>query len=422
MGNQRYNNCAEDALRWRDNFQGDDQADANGPPGPNSNEELSAQASGFSIWYAMIEEPEGKLRRYVILILLALAITACSGPQKRTPDRVDTQVVGEEATLATITLKAPTATPKSTDTGTPAPTSTPARTATQSATPSPSSTPTPTQGSTQPGDQMPPTPTPGSTSTNTDATKMRIQDGMTMVYVPAGDFTMGSPAGFGSDEEVPPHKVTLDSFWIDRTEVTNAQYRAFVEETGHRAPTSCDWGDPTYDDGAKANHPVVCVSWDDAKAYCEWDGAHLPTEAEWEKAARGTDGRAYPWGNNFDGSRFNYCDTNCEFSQKDTGADDGYAQTAPVGSYLLGASPYGALDMAGNVWEWVSDWYSFGYYNNSPKLNPQGPDSGHYRGLRGGAWNGFATNERSAFRGWLLPDKRDIVIGFRCVVSDTHSP
>jgi len=124
-----------------------------------------------------------------------------------------------------------------------------------------------------------------------------------MVSVPAGDFTMGSPAGAGNDDERPVHKVTLDGFWIDRTEVTNAQYRAFVGATGHRAPTTCDWGDPTYDDGAQADHPVVCVSWDDAKAYCEWAGARLPTEAEWEKAARGTDWRYYPWGGSWDGSR-----------------------------------------------------------------------------------------------------------------------
>jgi formylglycine-generating enzyme required for sulfatase activity len=303
--------------------------------------------------------------------------------------------VVEETAYATMTTQASTATPKSTNTSTSVPTATPARTA---------------------------TPSPSPTATFEITTLTRSQDGMLMVFVPAGDFTMGSPAGEGGDDEVPQHKVTLDSFWIDRTEVTNAQYRVFVGATSHQAPSSCDGGDPTFDDEAKANQPVVCVNWDDAQAYCEWAGGQLPTEAQWEKAARGTDERAYPWGNSFDGSRVNYCDTNCEFDQKDTSADDGYGQAAPVGSYPTGASPYGALDMAGNVWEWVSDWYKFYYYSNSPQHNPQGPDAGKYRVLRGGSWFGYSTNARSGFRAWSTPDKRHIVIGFRCVVPSTPSP
>ncbi len=150
---------------------------------------------------------------------------------------------------------------------------------------------------------------------------------MTMVFVAAGDFLMGNPLGFGSDEEAPQHKVTLDGFWIDRTEVTNAQYGAFVAATGYRTPTICDRGNPTYGDEGKLNHPVICVNWDDAKAYCEWAGERLPTEAEWEKAARGTDRRTYPWGMAFDGSRLNYCDINCDIDQRDTKASDGYGQT-----------------------------------------------------------------------------------------------
>jgi len=258
--------------------------------------------------------------------------------------------------------------------------------------------------------------------TPTVATRARSQDGMLMVYVPAGDFIMGSLPGEGSDEEFPQHKVTLDDFWIDRTEVTNAQYRIFVDTTGHRTPIFCDWGEPTYDDGAKVDHPVVCVNWDDAQAYCEWAGARLPTEAEWEKAARGTDQRTYPWGNGFDGSRLNYCDVNCELNIKDTAIDDSYARTAPVGSFPMGTSPYGALDMSGNVWEWVSDWYKFYYYRNSPQSNPKGPNLGEYRVLRGGAWSGSFSNARTAFRAWLDPIKGDVGIGFRCVDSSTHSP
>ena len=136
-----------------------------------------------------------------------------------------------------------------------------------------------------------------------------------MVYVAVGDFLMGNPLGFGSDEEA-PHTVTLDGYWIDRTEVTNDQYRAFVAAAGHPAPTTCDRGDPTYGVAGKGSYPVVCVDWDDANAYCEWAGARLPTEAEWEKAARGADRRAYPWGIPFDGTRLNYCDVNCDLRPK----------------------------------------------------------------------------------------------------------
>ncbi len=344
------------------------------------------------------------MTRYVFLILLAALIVACGGPPAPTPDRVATQLAVEETAAVIVTPAAPTATPKPTNTSTPLPTSTPALTVTPSA----SSPPTP----------FPTTPAP----TPTVATRTRSQDGMSLVAVPAGDFIMGTQAGAGNDDERPVHTVTLDAFWIDRTEVTNAQYRAFVRATGHRAPGGCQTGVATYDDETKANHPVVCVSWDDAQAYCKWAGARLPTEAEWEKAARGTDGRPYPWGTHFDGSRVNYCDINCELSRKDAGADDGYAESAPVGSYPAGASPYGALDMVGNVWEWVSDWFTDRGYSLSTPVNPHGPASGQYRTLRGGSWNGTIGNARTGFRAWMEPDKRDVVVGFRCVVPYTPSP
>jgi formylglycine-generating enzyme required for sulfatase activity len=253
-------------------------------------------------------------------------------------------------------------------------------------------------------------------------TRLRSKDGMVMVYVPAGEFAMGSPSGQGDDDEHPQHTVTLDAFWIDRTEVTNEQFRAFVNAAGHPAPTTCTWGDPTFDDPAKAKHPVVCVGWDDAVAYCRWVGARLPTEAEWEKAARGTDGRVYPWGDSLDGSKVNFCDRNCQYLHKDADANDGYAQTAPVGSYRDGASPYGVLDMAGSVWEWVGDWYDAGYYARSPARNPQGPTSGSYRVLRGGSWYAIPLYLRSADRPATDSGGRLSRGGFRCNLSSTSSP
>ena len=243
-----------------------------------------------------------------------------------------------------------------------------------------------------------------------------------MVYVPAGEFLMGSPDGEGHDDEHPQHRVTLDEFWIDRTEVTNEQYRQCVEAGACDAPTSCNWGWSIYDDGEKGDDPVLCVNWHNADAYCGWAGARLPTEAEWEKAARGTAGQVYPWGDQFDGSRVNSCDVSCEDDRADGDWDDGYARTAPVGSYPAGASPYGALDMTGNVLEWVADWYDADYYRASPGLNPQGPATGNYNGyngnvLRGGSWYDTQEGVRSAARNRLDPFGVTDNIGFRCCVS-----
>jgi formylglycine-generating enzyme required for sulfatase activity/predicted Ser/Thr protein kinase len=244
------------------------------------------------------------------------------------------------------------------------------------------------------------------------ATETRSEDGMEMVYVPAGEFLMGSTdanSQAGEDEK-PQHTVYLDAFWIDRTEVTNAQYRLCVEAGACRAPTECDWGEPTYDDASKADHPVVCVSWDDARTYCQWAGAWLPTEAEWEKAARGTDAQLYPWGNDWDSNK---CNT----------AEGGVGGTTPVGKYSpAGDSPYGCADMAGNVWEWVNDWYDSSYYSSSPDRNPQAPDSGDLRVLRGGSWGNGRIGARSAVRYWYYPDFRSNYNGYRCVVSPTSSP
>ena len=242
-----------------------------------------------------------------------------------------------------------------------------------------------------------PTPVAGETST-------RPADGMAMVYVPAGEFLMGSPDGEGMPDEHPQHTVYLDAFWIDRYEVTNDQYRQCVETGTCDAPTSCDWGEPTYGDAGKGDHPVVCVSWHDAEAYCGWAGARLPTEAEWEKAARGTDGRRYPWGDEWDGER-------CNTKRADRG------DRTPGGTYSPGGdSPYGCADMAGNVWEWVADWYDDDYYSRSPDSNPPGPDSGDHRVCRGGSWPPMHYYARSALRFGTIPDLTTIHTGFRCCV------
>ena len=243
----------------------------------------------------------------------------------------------------------------------------------------------------------------------------RPADGMVMVYVPAGEFLMGSGEADdqAGDDDKPQHTVYLDGYWIDRTEVTNTQYEKCVEAGACREP-GC-WDDEDYN---APDQPVVCVSWDDAQAYAAWVGARLPTEAEWEKAARGTDGRIYPWGDEFDSTRLNYCDQNCDQDWKDTNTNDGYAVTAPVGRYPSGASPYGALDMAGNVFEWVADWYEEGYYARSPARNPQGPDSGDGRVFRGGAFDFGGRVVRCAARAWgRFPFGWVGDVGFRLVAS-----
>lgn len=253
------------------------------------------------------------------------------------------------------------------------------------------------------------------------------------VFVPAGSFMMGSVDGF--DDERPVHEVTLDAFWIDRTEVTNAQFEMFVAVTGFQTTAERVGGGDTYTDngweytaGADWRHPqgpasnldglgrqpVVLVSWDDATAFCEWADGRLPTEAEWEYAARGPDSLVYPWGDAFDGARLNFCDQNCPSDWADQTVDDGYEFTAPVGSYSNGVSWAGAFDMAGNVWEWVNDWYDSGYNGNSPGDNPTGPDSGLYRVLRGGAWYNVVDYARSAERFSNLPGYRNSSTGFRC--------
>jgi len=245
-------------------------------------------------------------------------------------------------------------------------------------------------------------------------TRTRPADGMLMVHVPGGTFQMGSAEGDPDAEvdEFPQHPVTLDGFWIDHHEVTNTQYRQCAEAGACQAPPeACDYGG--FDQAHRADHPVLCVDWYGAAAYCEWAGARLPTEAEWEYAARGPERRIYPWGNTFDGRYLNSCDINCPADWKDGSYDDGYAMTAPVGRNQFGASWCGALDMAGNVWEWVADRY--GSYSDAGQVNPVGPATGD--GLvRGGGWGSMPSSFRTAQRHEHAPELSDDDIGFRCVV------
>jgi formylglycine-generating enzyme required for sulfatase activity len=215
--------------------------------------------------------------------------------------------------------------------------------------------------------------------------------------------------------ELPQHSVFLDMYWIDRTEVTNAQYAICVADSGACKPPANNYSltrDSYYGNDQYAEYPVVFVSWEQATAYCAWSGRRLPTEAEWEYAARGPEPRIYPWGNSFDGTLVNYCDVNCQTAWKDNSFDDGYGDTAPVGKYPNGASMYGVLDMAGNVYEWVSDWY--GPYSPDYQTNPTGPVSGLEKIIRGGSWGDDPAHVRSSMRSPITIDNWLNFIGFRC--------
>ena len=246
-----------------------------------------------------------------------------------------------------------------------------------------------------------PTPTEAPVGTATP-----IRDSAPMVSVPAGEFTMGS--NDGNNDEKPAHTVYLDAFWIDKFEVTNTQYATCFNAGACKAPSQNGsntrggyFGNPQFN-----NYPVIYVSWNDADAYCTWAGKRLPTEAEWEKAARGTDGRKHPWGNAWDGTRLNSWD-----SVPRPG------DTTAVGSYPSGSSPYSALDMAGNVWEWTADWYDPNYYANSPRNNPKGPTTGLNRTLRGGSWSTTQSNVSASYRSSYDYIGHTNAIGFRCAQS-----
>jgi len=238
------------------------------------------------------------------------------------------------------------------------------------------------------------------------------KDGMKMVFVPAGKFTMGSDSG--NSNEQPIHIANLDSFWIDQTEITNEMYSICVQNGACNEPSDTTY----YSDSANANHPIVYVNWQDAQNYCAWADRRLPSEAEWEKAARGTDGRSHPWGEEFG------CYGNFKLWQVQNNKNGGYeipctsGSVSKVGDFPEGASPFGALDMAGNAWEWVADWYDMTYYNISPSNNPQGPDSGTSRVIRGGDYDNDFSDVRSAYRSSYNPELGGPNLGFRCVTSN----
>jgi sulfatase modifying factor 1 len=221
-----------------------------------------------------------------------------------------------------------------------------------------------------------------------------------MIEIPAGVFTMGGSQEDSPDSERPAHPVNLTNFFIDPYPVTNQDYREFVNCTGYKTPIH--WQRGTYPTGL-ARHPVVNVSWQDAKAYADWMGARLPTEAEWEKAARGTDERLYPWGSRFVDDRCN--------------SNNVVGTTLMVDEFPLGRSPYGVWDMSGNVYEWCQDYFDEDYYKYSPSSNPRGPEGGQERVIRGGFFSETRPNVRTTHRSSAPETHTRENVGFRLALS-----
>jgi len=236
-------------------------------------------------------------------------------------------------------------------------------------------------------------------------------DGAPMAFVPAGTFVRGSRDGHGEPDESPRRLIYLDAFYIDQFEVTVARYRRCVEAGACGAPEQekqCNWAD-----AARTLDPVNCVSWNQSDEYCRWAGKRLPTEAEWEKAARGTDGRVYPWGAEA---------PNCTLANFYTGSHH-YCRgrTVAATEYMHAASPYGAVQMAGNVYEWTADWYAKDAYARAPARNPRGPARGRHRVVRGGSWFTPGADLRVTLRGPVPPVVRFNYLGFRCAASASPS-
>ncbi len=244
---------------------------------------------------------------------------------------------------------------------------------------------------------------PGLPSPTLTATKEISAAAPGMVLIPAGSFTMGAVSGEFDGDETPPHVVYLDDYYSDVAEVTNAQFARFAAGSGYqtdaeKAGDSTTWR--SFNSSDRQRFPVIFVSWNDAARYCAWVGKRLPTEAEWEKAARGATKRIYPWGDSF----------NDRFANT---VDAGVGQ--PVAVTLRSArSPYGLYDTVGNVWEYVLDWYDGGYYTDSPRANPRGPSAGPFKVIRGGSFKTPSDRATTTARERLSPDSRGDDIGFRC--------
>jgi formylglycine-generating enzyme required for sulfatase activity len=231
------------------------------------------------------------------------------------------------------------------------------------------------------------------------------RDGAPMMLIPAGEFWMGSPEGEGKEDERPRHQVFLDAFYMDKFEVTVLRYDQFMQSTDRAKPM--DWNQ--VDVTTQGKLPVVGVEWNDADTYCRWAGKRLPTEAEWEKAARGTDGRTYPWGNEEPTARL------ANFGRQHSPTVKTYEDTlVPVDHDEAGQSPYGLHHMAGNVFEWVWDWYEERYYRRSPARNPKGPSHGTMRVFRGGSLYNDPADVRSANRHRFPSSTQLVSLGFRC--------
>lgn len=266
-----------------------------------------------------------------------------------------------------------------------------------------------------------PTPAPSATPIPTPAPLVDEKTGARMIYVPGGIFRMGNDES--EPDEGPSHIVRLDPYFIDEMEVSNGQYAQCVAEDECQPPGRSNatlhpayYGDPAYDD-----YPVIFVNWSDARDFCAWRGARLPSEAEWERAA-GFDPEmgikyTYPWGDIFDGTLLNFCDVNCPQEDRNTDYDDGNADTAPRGSYPDGQSPLGLYDMSGNVMEWVSDWYDPRAYEASTDTNPLGPLEGEFKAIRGGSWLSSEDEVRVSGRGSYDPSVRRAHLGFRCAAT-----
>jgi formylglycine-generating enzyme required for sulfatase activity len=268
---------------------------------------------------------------------------------------------------------------------------------------------------------------PGPTCTEIGQTWTSPADGVILVCVPAGEFLMGAADNdpLAQDHEKPQHRVYLNAFWIDRTEVTNANF-AKCMAAGACRPKVYERSAMTYTPYAihpeYQDYPAFLYEADVADAYCRWARRRLPTEAEWEKAARGTDGRSYPWGNKLDCTKASYyaCDNTPKTSTLAAPKcpNSARCQTTRVDDYLAGASPYGALNMVGNVWEWVADWYSPVYYAHSPTTNPTGPDAGEFKVRRGGGAKSLPQDLRVTSRASGSPQHYfDDQMGFRCAAS-----